>query len=225
MTRYPQNDFSISSGPLWIVLGLASDMYYVISVLSSMCVYMCVLVCLAYVCLSVLVCVSSLLPSSPRLCGHWAFSITTIYGTDGLHHREQGSKEKGWEGEERETADRADCGGQYRREWKCCEKKRTTRGLIKPRVDETSRILSEKHRLLGDESRLPIKEHPVAAGYHGNRPPEMVSAVIMKPTRSAVCFFSASLSGFDKNIESCHATHPPSSFPCTLCAYMCEGLF
>lgn len=43
---------------------------------------------------------------------------------------------------------------------------------------ETPRILMEKHGLLGDKDRQPIKEHPVAAGYHGDRPPETMSAVI-----------------------------------------------
>ncbi len=65
------------------------------------------------------------------------------------------------------------------------------------RADKTTSgrnlLLIEKRRLLGDEGHLPIKVHPVAAGYHGNWPPEMVSAVIMKPIRSAVCFFSASI--------------------------------
>lgn len=49
-----------------------------------------------------------------------------------------------------------------------------------------------------------IKEYLLAAKYHGNQPPEMVSAIITDPACSAVCHFLASPSGFDKNLKLAH---------------------
>ena len=105
-------------------------------------------------------------PSPSHSCGHWAFLIATIYGTDGHCYIEL---------RKRERAER--------------------KGVImevreRERERDSPRILMEKHGLLGDKDRQPIKEHPVAAGYYGDRPPETMSAVITLLTRLPIFFVS-----------------------------------
>lgn len=59
------------------------------------------------------------------------------------------------------------------------------------RADKTSGRNSQNAAVT--RARQLIKEYPVTAWYHGNQAPEMVSAVIIEPTLSAVCGFSVAI--------------------------------
>ncbi len=68
------------------------------------------------------------------------------------------------------------------------EREREQNRPIRSIWGETPWILMEEQGLLGDWVHQPIKEHPAMAGYHGNQPPETMSAVITLATPSSWSF-------------------------------------